>query len=98
MSLTVRQHNFHLPLPVNLYRELRAEADRRRMPATIIARQAIEAWLERRQAEVLHMEIAAYAARHAGTAMDLDQDLETASLEILMDETKNRPLRKRKKG
>jgi hypothetical protein len=83
MSLIVKRQNFHVPLSKDLYRELRSEARRRRIPATILARQAIEAWIENRRAEALHTEIAAYTTRHAGTAIDLDKDLERAGLEIL---------------
>jgi hypothetical protein len=46
--------NFHLPLPENVYAALRAEAAALKRPATVIAREAIEAWLrERRRASEL---------------------------------------------
>jgi len=34
--------NFHLPLPEHAYTRLRAEAERTQMPATALAREAIE--------------------------------------------------------
>src|ERR1700693_2677869 len=44
--------SFHLPLPADLYEELRAEARRRGRPATAVARQGIEGGLRRlRRAE-----------------------------------------------
>jgi hypothetical protein len=38
--------NFHLPLPERTYALLRAEAERARVPATTLAREAIDAWLK----------------------------------------------------
>ena len=77
--------NFHLPLPDAVYRQLRQEADRRRVPATALAREAVEAWLDKAQREVLHSEIAKYAKEHAGSQVDLDQQLEAAGVEMLKD-------------
>lgn len=76
------KRNLHVPLPSEIYDALRAEAARARQPATLLARQAIEEWVEKRRVEELHEEIAAYAARHAGTSLDLDVGLEAASLEL----------------
>jgi hypothetical protein len=85
---TVR--NFHLPLREDVYAALRQEAAALRRPATVIAREAIEAWLwERRRASVRES-IAAYAARHAGTAADLDPALEAASLELWRSKRRRR--------
>ena len=80
MNRTVR--NFHLPLPETVYGALRQEAARSGRPATALAREAIEAWLAERKRTVVREAIAAYAARHAGTAADLDPALEKASLEL----------------
>jgi len=80
---TVR-HNFHVPLPDELYHLLRAEADRMRQPATVVARNAIAWWLRQRQKAALHDSIRAYAEHHAGTDVDLDQDLEQAAVEHLL--------------
>lgn len=73
--------NFHLPLPDDLYRKLRGEAEESKLPATVVARYAIDAWLRQRRRAVLREAIAAYAARMAGTGADLDPDLEAATLE-----------------
>lgn len=78
--------NLHVPLPEELYSELRAEADRSKQPATVLARSAIEFWLNQRKKVALHEAIAEYASRHAGTVADLDHELEAASVEHLIAE------------
>jgi hypothetical protein len=79
----VAARNFHVPLPEALYDALRREAERAREPATVLARRAIEAWLAERQRAAVHEAVAAYAARHAGTELDLDPALEQAAIEAL---------------
>jgi hypothetical protein len=76
--------NFHLPLPEEVYRDLREEATRASRPATALARQAIELWLRHRQKVARHEAIAAFAAENAGSPLDLDTELEAASLEYLL--------------
>jgi hypothetical protein len=78
--------NFHVPLPDDLYKLLHAEAQRSQQPATALARDAIAWWLQQRQKAALHEAICAYAAHYAGTAADLDQALEAASVEHLLAE------------
>ena len=75
--------NFHLPLPEEVYRDLREEATRASQPATALARQAIELWLRHRRKVARHEAIAAFAAENAGSSLDLDTELEAASLEHL---------------
>jgi hypothetical protein len=75
--------NFHLPLPEHVYRALREEAAAMKRPATVAAREAIETWLRERRQTLLREAIAAYAAEHAGTDIDLDPALEEAGLEVL---------------
>ena len=53
--------NFHLPLPEETYAELKAEAQRNRIPATSMARHAIQSWLAVRQKAQRRNAIAAYA-------------------------------------
>jgi predicted transcriptional regulator len=77
--------NFHVPLPEDLYSRLREEADRSKQPATEMARHAIEDWLEQRRRAALHEAIAAYAVRHAGSPVDLDEALEATSIEYLTE-------------
>ena len=75
--------NFHLPLPEETYEHLRAAAARSNVPATALAREAIDFWLRQQLRKARYDAIAAYAARAAGTACDLDTDLELAGIEHL---------------
>jgi hypothetical protein len=77
--------NFHLPLPEQTYTHLRAEAERARVPATTLAREAIDSWLREQARKARHDAIAAYAAEMAGTDLDLDPDLESAGVEHLVN-------------
>jgi hypothetical protein len=78
-NATIR--NFHLPLPEDLYAELKEEAERRGRPATVVARGALKAWLRQVRRMEISEEIATYAAEHAGTEADLDEALEQAGIE-----------------
>ena len=80
--------NFHLPLPEETYNHLRAEAERARVPATTLAREAVDLWLRQRLRQATHDAIAAYAAEMAGTKLDLDTDLESAGIEHLVKSSK----------
>ena len=53
---------FHLPLPEKTYTLLRAHAEHTHVPATILAREAIESWLKDQARRERHNTIAAYAA------------------------------------
>jgi hypothetical protein len=55
-------------------------------PATELARQAIEDWLDEREREATAKAIAEYAAEHSGTTADLDESLEQATLDSLSRE------------
>ena len=81
--------NLHVPLPPPLYRRLRAEAKRAQRPATVLAREAIDLWLAEQYRASVHDEISSYARKVAGTADDLDVDLEAASVEHLLDAGKH---------
>ncbi|MBZ5575994.1 MAG: hypothetical protein LAP40_05485 [Acidobacteriia bacterium] len=76
--------NFHLPLPEQTYGELRSEAERLRVPATSLARQAIQEWLRAKRKAATRRAIAAYATEMAGTEADLDRRLEAATIESLL--------------
>jgi hypothetical protein len=76
--------NFHLPLPEQTYTHLRAEAERAQVPATALAREAIDWWLRQQLRKARHDQIAAYAAEMAGTDLDLDSHLEAAGIERLL--------------
>ena len=81
-----RAFNFHVPLTPELHEMLREEADASGQPATSLAREALVDWLKRRRKERLHAEIAAFAAEHAGTDLDLDGDLEQAGIDVIKAE------------
>jgi len=76
--------NFHLPLPDQVYDQLKAEAQRSRMPATSMARHAIQSWLAARKKAARKEAIRAYATEMAGTEFDLDPELEAASASLLL--------------
>jgi hypothetical protein len=82
--------NFHLPLPEQTYTQLRAEAERTQVPATTLAREAIDLWLRHQLRRARHDAIAAYAEEMAGTKLDLDPDLESAGIEHLVKTAKER--------
>jgi hypothetical protein len=75
--------NFHLPLQEEIYSQLRSEAERAQVPATELAREAIQQWLRLRERRARHNAIAAYAAEMAGTEFDLDPELERAGIDSL---------------
>lgn len=76
--------NFHLPLPEQTYIRLRAEAERTQIPATTLAREAVDEWLRQQSRKARQDAIAAYATEMAGTYLDLDTDLESAAIEHLV--------------
>lgn len=77
--------NFYVPLPQMIYKKLKEEAKRSRQPETVIVREAIDNWLKQREKDTLHKQIAAYANAHAGSEVDLDEELELASIEYLLE-------------
>jgi hypothetical protein len=77
--------NFHLPLPDQVYDALKIEAQRSQVPATSMARHAIQSWLAARRKAARKQAIADYAAENAGTELDLDRALEGATLEFLVE-------------
>lgn len=77
--------NLHVPLPEKVYTELRAAARRSERPATALARRVIELWLRQNRRVARHRAIAAFAAECAGTPLDLDLDLEAASVQLLAE-------------
>lgn len=81
--------NLHIPLSGPSYEELRRLAEQLKTPATRLAREAIEFWLERQRQRALHQSIMRYAGETAGTEWDLDPALEAASLEFLLREEKS---------
>jgi len=82
----VAMRTFHLPLPEHLHEALRSEATAEHRPATEILRQALEEWLALRRKGRVAAEIQAYAEAMAGTALDLDANLEAAGVDHLLAE------------
>jgi hypothetical protein len=82
--------NFHLPLPEPTYVLLRAEAERAQVPATALAREAIDSWLKSQARRARHDAIAAYAAEVADTDLDLDRALESAGIDHLVKVSRKR--------
>lgn len=77
------QQVVEVALPMELFQKLQAEAESKQQAAATVAQQAIESWLKQKRAEAVEAAIAAYVERHAGTDVDLDEDLAEASLEVL---------------
>jgi hypothetical protein len=87
--------NFHLPLSDEAYAGLRAEAARAQVPATALAREAIDAWLRQQIRNARHEQIAAWAAEFGASDLDLDRDLEVAAIEhVANTDKRNRGKRK----
>ena len=78
--------NFHVPLPEDLYGRLRELSRAEGRPATSLVRDAVAEWIDRAEQERIDREIAEYAAAEAGGPADLDEALESASLDHLEDE------------
>ena len=86
----IAMKNFHLPLPDQTYAHLRAEAERVKAPATSLAREAIDSWLQEQRRKARHDEIVAWATEMAGSELDLDPDLEAIGIEHLVKTGKRR--------
>lgn len=75
--------NFHVPLPEQTYQHLRAAAEQAHVPATVLAREAIDSWLRQQARNTRAEAIADYANQAAGTNLDLDRQLEAAAVDYL---------------
>ena len=84
------KRNLHVPLSGDRHERLRVEAARSRRPATIVARDAIEAWIDARERLAVHEAIADYAREEAGSLADLDPTLENAATEHLIAKRRKR--------
>ena len=60
------------------------------MPATTLAREAIDVWLKDQTRKATHNAIAEYAVELAGSELDLDHELESAGVEHLVKTSKAR--------
>ncbi len=79
-SLLKDVKKLHLPLPDDTYEQLRAAALRSKVPATTLAREAIDFWFRQQSRKYRRDAIAEYAAETAGTMLDLDTDLEASGV------------------
>jgi predicted transcriptional regulator len=75
---------FHLPLSDELHDALREEAAAERRPATDVVRDALSRWIQAQRRQRLADEIQRFAVAEAGTALDLDAELEAASVATLI--------------
>ena len=76
----------NLPLPAPLHEAVVREARRQRIPATRLVRGVLTRWLEERLLQERDDEIRRFAQAHAGGELDLDSDLEAASLEVISED------------
>lgn len=81
---TLHRH-VHVPIPMEMHARLKAESKRCGQPTTALVLEAIEVWLAEREREALCDAIADYARTVAGTPADLDPEMESASMEHLLD-------------
>ncbi|MBX3142719.1 MAG: hypothetical protein KF813_03100 [Trueperaceae bacterium] len=83
--MPVETKNLHVPLSLELHTSLKAQATRLRTPATVLARDAIEAWIQKCKQEQLTEEIRAYAEAVAGSGDEFDKALEAAGIEFMLE-------------
>ena len=81
--ISVAMKNFHLPLSADLYAGLREAAARAGAPATDVAREAIQAWLNEDRRRQQRTELANFVEANAGSAWDSDPQWEAAGLETI---------------
>ena len=77
----MEQHKFHVPLSEDVYQALHEASKAAKQPATVLAREAIETWLRQHERAERSRAIAEYAEAASGSEQDLDESLETATLE-----------------
>jgi hypothetical protein len=77
--------NFHLPLPPELYDELRSTAREVGQPTTRLAQELMRVGLDEWRRVRRRQQIAMYARQAAGSTEDLDPDLERAGISSLVN-------------
>jgi hypothetical protein len=80
--------NFHLPMPEELYDELRSAAREVDQPATRFAQALMRAGLDDWRRTRRRLAVAAYARQVAGSTEDLDPELERAGIQALTKDPK----------
>ncbi len=80
--------NTRLELPLNhgVWNRLQEEATRVGQSAEALVSDVINAWLQQRERQRIASEIAEFAASNAGGPLDLDRELEAASLFVAHEE------------
>jgi hypothetical protein len=76
---------FNLPLPEEIHAALFDESRRTGVPATRLAREALEDWLRRRERDRRREEVRRFAMDNAGGEYDLDPALESIAAEELQE-------------
>ena len=72
-----------LPLDSNVWDLLQDEAVKSGQPAVSLVSHVVAEWVRERHRQRVAQEIAEFAAAHAGSDLDLDQELESAALQTL---------------
>ncbi len=75
----------HLPLPPETHARLRRESVASGIPTTVIAREAVSEWLDRRERERIAEELQAFAIANAGSELDLEERFESAAADTLAE-------------
>ncbi len=81
-----KKRNFHVPLPDDLYAELKAESDNQGLPATVVVREAIAEYVTLQKRKARDESIEEYAREAVGRGEDLDEELEQAAVEHLLED------------
>jgi hypothetical protein len=90
-------HKIHVPLSKELYLWLKEEAKRSRQPATVIAREALEARRKTQLKKQREADLAAFIEANAGTDWDYDPAVGEASLESLQMSWREKPSKPKRK-
>jgi hypothetical protein len=77
--------HIHLPLTEEVHAALMDEAQRRNQPATALAREAVERLIFDAKRQATESELEAYIRVEAGGPHDLDEALERAGVEHLLE-------------
>jgi len=80
---SVQTKKLNLPLSEETHRALFDESRRTGVPATRLAREALEDWLRQRERERRNEQVRQFALEHAGSEYDLDPALESIAAEEL---------------
>jgi len=75
----------HLPMPREMHGRLKRESDESGTPTTVLAREAVTDWLDRRERERIARDLRTFALENAGSEFDLDEQFESGSAEALAE-------------